>query len=159
MPSERGDNRHAKQPGSRFFNDHGVLVSDTMVSTDAPLPAWRVWGGRVLTVLPSLVLVMSAAMKLSQNPKVIEGMVQKDGFPAGAPLAIGLVELACLILYLVPRTAVLGAVLLTGYLGGAIVTHVRHGEPFVAALVVALMAWGGLYLREPRLWALLPLRR
>lgn len=147
------------QPFLRFCHAGGEVVSDAVLSSEMPRPAWRVWGGRVLTALPSLVLLMSALMKLSQNPKVIEGMVEKDGFPPGAPLAIGVVELASLALYLVPRTSVLGAVLLTGYLGGAIATHVRHGDSFVVPLLVALMAWGGLYLREPRLWPLLPLRR
>lgn len=73
---------------------------------------------------------------------------------------IGLLELACAVFYAIPRTAVLGAVLLTGYLGGAIATHVRIGDPAsVGPLILALIAWGGLYLREQRLRALLPIRR
>lgn len=128
------------------------------VAADAPAPAWRVWAGRVLTALPALVFVMSAGMKLSQSPEVVEGMT-KGGFPPGAPLAIGVLELVCLILYLVPKTAVLGAVLLTGYLGGAVVTHVQARNSFVVPLVVGAMVWAGIYLRETRLWGVLPLRK
>ena len=77
-------------------------------------------------------------------------------------LGIGLIELVCLVLYLIPRTAVLGAVLMTGYLGGAVATHVRISSPLLThtffPLYVALLLWGGLYLREPRLRALTPLR-
>jgi hypothetical protein len=134
-------------------------MNNAVVAPTEAVPAWRIWGGRVLTALPSLMLAMSAGMKLSQSPQVIDAMVTKGGFPPGAPLAIGVLELTCLLLYLIPRTAVLGAVLLTGYLGGAVVTHVRASEPFLGALVVGGLVWAGLYLREPRLWALLPLRR
>ncbi|RYE84521.1 MAG: DoxX family protein [Myxococcales bacterium] len=128
------------------------------VTPGAPAPAWRVWAGRILTALPALVFTMSAAMKLSQSPEVVDGMT-KGGFPPGAPLAIGVVELVCLVLYLIPRTAVLGAVLLTGYLGGAVVTHVQARNSFLVPLVVGAMVWAGIYLRETRLWSVLPLRK
>ena len=87
-------------------------------------------------------------------------MTAQFGYPSGLIVPIGVVELACVVLYVIPRTAVLGAVLLTGYLGGAIATHVRLSDPsFAGPLIFGIMVWAGLYLREPRLRALLPLRR
>ena len=96
-------------------------------------------------------------MTFTKNPQAVEGMV-KMGWPADSGPKILALMLSSLALYLIPQTAVLGAVLLTGYLGGAVATHMRIGEAPTAAIVVALIAWGGLYLREPRLRALLPWR-
>lgn len=79
--------------------------------------------------------------------------------PASFALPIGLVELACTAIYVIPRTSVLGAILLTGYLGGATATHVRVGEPFFALIVLGVLVWGGLFFRDPRLRELLPLRK
>jgi hypothetical protein len=122
-------------------------------------PRWMTRAGWVLTVLPSLLLTFSGAMKLRGAAQVVEGFTVKFGFPAGVIVPIGLVELACTALYLVPRTAVLGAVLLAGYLGGATVTHVRIGESPLPAILVGVVLWGGLFLRDARLRALLPLRQ
>jgi len=117
------------------------------------------WAGRVLTAIPVLMMGMSAAMKLARTPNVLEGWA-KFGYPDSSLLAIGVVELLCAVLYALPRTAVLGAILVTGYLGGATATHVRAGEAvFVAPVILGALAWGGLFLRDPRLRALLPLRR
>lgn len=116
------------------------------------------WAGRALTALALPPFLMGAYMTLTKNPQALEGMV-KTGWPAGSGPMIMALMLGSLALYLIPRTAVLGAVLLTGYLGGAVATHLRIGESPAAAVIVALIAWGGLYLREPRLRALLPLRR
>ena len=126
-------------------------------STDSPSKA-RLWTGRIVSAVPVLLLIMSAVMKISHRPEVVQGFVGQHGFPLSAIRPIGLVELLCVVLYLVPWTRVLGAVLLTGYLGGAIVTHVRIGESFLAPLGVGVLLWLGLYLRIPRLGALLPLR-
>ncbi len=118
-----------------------------------------IWAGRIVSAVPVLMMAMSASMKLLRTPQVLEGW-GKSGYPEGSLLAIGLVELCCAVLYAVPRTAVLGAILVTGYLGGATATHVRAGEAaFVAPVVLGILAWGGLFLRDPRLRALLPLRR
>lgn len=114
--------------------------------------------GRALTALACFPFLMGAYMTLSNNPQAAEGMI-KTGWPAGSGNTIMILMLGSLTLYLIPPTAVLGAVLLTGYLGGAVATHMRIGEAPTAAIIVALLAWGGLYLREPRLWALLPLRK
>lgn len=116
------------------------------------------WGGRVATALPVLGLLMSGAMKLSRNPQFESQFVEKLGYPAGSLSVIGIVELVCTILYVVPQTSVIGAVLLTGYLGGAVATHVRIGEPFAAPIVLGVLVWAGLFLRDERVRALLPLR-
>ena len=101
-------------------------------------------------------------MKLLRLAPAVEGTVAL-GYPEHTVAVIGAIELVCLVLYLVPQTAVLGAVVMTGYLGGAVATHVRIGNPLLShtlfPIYVAAMLWGGLYLREPRLRALLPLRR
>jgi len=118
----------------------------------------RLWAGRILTAIPAIMLLVSAGMKLARPPQVIEGFVVKFGYQESAILGIALVELACAILYAVPRTAVLGAILVTGYLGGATATHVRVSDAFVAPVLLGVMAWAGLYLRDERLRRLLPLR-
>ncbi len=122
-------------------------------------PMWRLWAGRVLSGLPVLLLVASAAMKLSHSPMVVETFVGKLGYPASVLPALAVLELFCTVVYAVPRTALLGAVLLTGYLGGAVATHVRVGEPFVVPLLLGVLPWAGLYLRDQRVRALLPLRK
>ena len=117
------------------------------------------WGGRVMSALPILGLLASASMKLSHSPELVENFVNKEGFPENTILPIGITELLCVILYAIPRTSVLGAVLLTGYLGGAVVVHVRSGTGFLAPIVFGVLVWGGLFLRDARIRALLPLRR
>lgn len=117
-----------------------------------------IWAGRILTALATFPFLMGAMMTLTHNPQAAAGMV-KVGWPASSGTMITSLMLASLGFYLIPQTAVLGAVLLTGYLGGAIATHLRIGESPAMAVIVALIAWGGLYLREPRLHSLLPLRR
>lgn len=116
------------------------------------------WAGRALTVLALPPFLMGAYMMLTKNPQALDGMV-KYGWQPSSVSTIAALMLGSLTLYLIPRTAVLGAVLLTGYLGGAVATHLRAGESPAMPVVVALIAWGGIYLREPRLRALLPLRR
>lgn len=118
-----------------------------------------VWAGRIASAVPVAMLLVSAIMKLTRQPQVLEGWSSKFGYPDATLFPIALVELTCAVLYAIPRTAVLGAVLVTGYLGGAIATHVRAGDPFAAPLVLGMVAWLGLYLRDPRIRALLPLRR
>lgn len=122
----------------------------------------RAWGGRILTAVSALFLVFDGVTKLMRIAPVTEAMAQL-GYPAGLAPGLGTLLLACLALYPVPRTSVLGAVLLTGYLGGAVATHVRVGNPLFTHVLfpvyVALMLWAGIYLREPRLRALIPLRR
>jgi len=119
------------------------------------------WAGWIVSLLPVLGLVMSAVMKLAKPEFIVEGMAE-HGYPESIIVGLGVVELACTLLYLVPQTSVLGAILLTGYLGGATATHVRVGEfsqAFLGAIPFGVLVWLGLYLREARLRALLPLRR
>jgi hypothetical protein len=124
------------------------------------LRRWMVWAGRVITVLPVLILLSSARWKLTSNPWYVAEW-GRIGYAASALRGVGLLQLTCVALYLFPPTAVLGAVLLTGYLGGAISAYVRLGEPIpvLVPLSTALLAWAGLYLREERLRSLLPFRR
>lgn len=119
-----------------------------------------VWIGRVLSGFAVLFLTFDAALKLLRLPMAIEGTTEL-GYPAGVVLPLGVVQVICLVLYVIPRTSVLGAVLWTGYLGGAIATHVRLGNPLFTHVLfpvyVALLLWGGLWLRDRRLRTLLPL--
>jgi hypothetical protein len=115
--------------------------------------------GYVLSALPVLLMVFSSSMKLLQPPMVVEGFT-KNGISSATIMAIGIVELLCAVLYVVPRTAVLGAVLMTGYLGGAVYVHVQAGElALLVPVLLGICAWGGLFLRDERIRALLPFRR
>jgi hypothetical protein len=137
-----------------------MSVTAEVVQDETPhsTKKWMIWTGRVLSALPILMLVFSASMKLMHHPMMLESLTNKLGFHESALTSIGLLELVCVALYAFPRTAVLGAVLVTGYLGGAIVAHVRVGEPFIPPLLFGVLAWVGLYLRDARLRRLLPLR-
>jgi hypothetical protein len=119
---------------------------------------WMVWVGRVLSGLLSLLLVMSAAMKLRGGPELAQGFAHL-GLPDGMAVPLAILEISCVVIYLIPATSVLGAILLAGYMGGAICTHWRVGDPFLAQAAIGVLFWLGLYLREERLRALLPLRR
>ena len=117
------------------------------------------WGGRVVSALPVLALLMSGSMKLMHKPELVAGFTTHFGYPEATMTPIGIVEILCAILYAVPQTSVLGAVLLTGYLGGATASHVRVSEAFVTPVLMGIMVWAGLFLRDPRIRALLPLRK
>jgi hypothetical protein len=129
-----------------------------MTTTPAPASKKMLWAGYFLSALPVLLLLMSGAMKLMRPAPVLEGFVHL-GYPESLALGIGIVELVCVGFYLIPTTAVLGAILLTGYLGGATATHLRIGEPFYMPVLLGVLVWGGLFLRDERLRALIPLRR
>ena len=116
-----------------------------------------VWTGRVISAAPVLLLVMSATMKLMKSPDVVKGFGEM-GYPESLMLPLGIVELACALLYVIPRTSVVGAILVTGYLGGATATHARLNDPhFALPVVLGVLAWLGLLLRDERLRPLLPL--
>ena len=113
--------------------------------------------GWVIAGLIAALMTLSAGFKLFPPPEVAEQVAQQ-GFPKGVMFYIGIVELICVVIYLIPRTAVLGAVLLTGYLGGAVETHVRGAESILIPAAVGVLVWLALYLRDARIRALLPLR-
>lgn len=116
------------------------------------------WGSYVLSALPVLMMTMSGVMKLVQPPMIVEGFA-KNGIAPSTIAIIGVIELLCAVLYVIPQTAVLGAIVVTGYLGGAIFVHVQKGEiALLSPLLLGVFAWGGLYLRDARVAALIPLR-
>ena len=117
-----------------------------------------VWVGRVISVLASLVFLFSAFLKLKGGPELAQGIAHL-GLPESMVMPLAIVEISCTVIYLIPATSVLGAVLLAGYVGGAICTHWRVGDPFFVQIALGLLVWLGLYLREPQLKALIPLRR
>lgn len=117
------------------------------------------WAGYILSALPVLGLLFSGAVKIVQPAGAgMDVEMKRLGWEMVAPTALGIVELASTIIYIIPRTAVLGAILLTAYLGGATATHVRIGDPFIGPVILGVLIWLGLYLRDPRLRALVPVR-
>lgn len=124
-------------------------------------PGRWLWVGRILSALPILFLAFDGAAKVMRLPPVLEAFA-KLGYSEHVAGPLGITLLVCVVLYAVPRASMLGAILLTGYLGGAVATHVRIGDPLFSHILfptyVAALIWGGLYLREARLGALLPLR-
>ena len=116
-----------------------------------------VWVGRGISILVSLVFLLSAFLKVKGGPELSKGIAHL-GLPEPLIVPIAILEVSCVVIYLIPATSVLGAILLTGYIGGAICTHFRVGDPFVVQAVLGILVWLGLYLRESRLKALIPLR-
>jgi len=140
-------------------------VSETRILHQAPetITVRRaLWAGRILSALVVVALVADGAIQLFA-PAQITSMLRETGFAMHLTRVVGPIILACAILYAIPATAVLGAILVTGFLGGAICAHVRIGElgspPELISLLLGAMTWGGLYLRDPRIRALLPLIR
>jgi len=123
---------------------------------------WRFRAGVALSALPVLFLLFDCVIKLIKIQPVVESFAQL-GYPDSLARGIGVLELACLALYMVPRTAILGAIVLTGFLGGAISTHLRIGDPLFSHVLfpvyVAALVWGGLLLRDDTLRALIPFRK
>jgi len=121
---------------------------------------WLVWIGRIVSILPVLIILMSSRWKLTSNPWYVQDWTRIGWKVTDLPFIASL-QLGAIVLYVLPRTAVLGAVILTGYLGGAIATYVRIGElrPPLVPLTTAMLAWLGLFLRDERVRALLPFRR
>lgn len=115
--------------------------------------------GWVLSVLVGLMLALGALMKLfgPANEETKAGL-DHIGWDAGKLTGLGILELTCAVLFLIPKTSVLGAILVAGYMGGAIATHVRVGDPVIVQVLIPIIAWLGLWLREQRLRAILPLR-
>ncbi len=126
----------------------------------APTSKKMLWTGRIISALPVLFLLMDGVMKLFKPRVVVEATVQL-GYPESVILGLGIVLITCTVLYIIPPTSGLGAILLTGYLGGAVATHVRVGEglfPVLFPVILGVLIWGGLYLRNEQVRALVPLR-
>ena len=117
-----------------------------------------VWAGRVISILVAPLFLMSAFLKLKDGPEVLKGIAHL-GLPEPMIVPLAILEITCIVIYLIPATSVLGAILMTGYIGGAICTHWRVGDPFALHIAMGILVWLGLYLRENRLKELLPLRK
>jgi hypothetical protein len=123
-----------------------------------PVSKKSLWTGRVLSAIPILLMLLSAVLKLLKPASVVQGFA-RYGYPESQIVILGIVEFLCCMVYLIPRSSILGAILMTGYLGGATATNVRVGDPsFVMTVVLGVLVWGGLFLRDVRLRALIPLR-
>jgi len=129
-----------------------------MTSNSTSPSTAALWAARILTAIPVLIMLLSGIMKVVHPPMIDEGF-KHLGIPINLALGLGILEVSCAIIYAIPRTAVIGAILLTGYFGGAMLTSIRIGEPWIMQFVVGVMAWGGLWLRDLRLKELLPLVR
>ena len=117
------------------------------------------WVGWILSGLTGALLLLSGALKfMPANPET-EQALQHIGWRPDQVGTLGILEVACAILYLIPQTAVFGAILVTGYMGGAIATHLRIGDPLIMQTIIPIVVWLGLWLREPRLREILPLRK
>ncbi len=128
----------------------------------APVSKTMLWAGRIISVLVVLFLLFDALIKVMSLPPAIEGTTRL-GYPESLVFGIGLLELVCVVLYVIPRTSILGAILLTGYLGGAVATNLRVGNPLftyiLSPVYFGMLIWGGLFFRDSQLRALIPLRR
>ncbi len=123
----------------------------------APASKKRLWAGRIISTLVVLFLLFDAVAKLMRIAPVLQAFARL-GYPERLAVPIGILLLACTTVYVIPRTSVLGAILLSAYLGGATATHVRAGEPFYFPVVFGVLVWAGLFLRDDRLRELIPLR-
>ena len=129
------------------------------VASAVPTSKKMLWAGRVISAIPVLLMVLSAVMKLIKAAPVVQGF-PKYGYPESQIVIIGVLELLSCIVYLIPNTAVLGAILMTGYLGGATATNVRVGDPsYIMTVLLGVFVWGGLFFRDARVRALVPFRR
>jgi DoxX-like family len=129
------------------------------MNTQPTFPSQKtLWAGHVMSALPVLLLLVSGVMKLAKPAPVTQGFAH-FGFPEALIVPLGILELACTVVYLVPRTSILGAILLTGYLGGATVTNLRIGDSFLIPVLMGVLLWGALFLRDPRVRDLIPVRR
>ena len=129
------------------------------MQTEQPISNGTLWAGRIISGLPALFLIVDGAAKLFKPAPVIEATVRL-GYSENTIIPIGIVLLVCTIIYLIPKTSVLGAILVTGYLGGAVATHVRAGEavfPIVFPIILGALLWLGLYLRNASLRVLVPI--
>jgi len=125
----------------------------------SPVSKTTLWIGRVMSALPVLLVLFGSVVKLMKTASVVEGFT-RAGVPERLIIPVGIIELVCVIVYVIPQTAVLGAILMTGLLGGATITTLRIGDPtYPMPVVLGMLAWGGLFLRDTRLRELIPIRK
>jgi hypothetical protein len=125
----------------------------------SPVSKTTLWISRVVSVLPVLLVLLSSVMKLMKMAAVVEGFA-RAGLSERLIIPVGVIELVCVIVYVIPQTAVLGAILMTGLLGGATITTLRIGDPtYPMPVILGMLAWGGLFLRDTRLRELIPIRK
>ncbi len=143
-----------------FSDDAGQLASSSAFTSAKPRRGAGVWTGRVLTTLVTLFLLWDAYGKLAKAPQVTKAFAQM-GFSAGFSVQLGVILLICTVLYAVPRTTVLGALFLTGYLGGAVALQWRAANPVFETtfpILFAVVMWAGVFLRDRKLWTVMPVR-
>jgi uncharacterized membrane protein (UPF0182 family) len=136
-------------------------IAPESITTPTTVSKTALWTGRILSALVGLFLLADGVAKLLKPAAVVQGTVEL-GYPESSIVGIGIVLLVCTLLYLIPRTSILGAILLTGYLGGATATHVRMGGPLfniLFAVLFGVVVWAGIYLRDERLRTLIPFRK
>lgn len=133
-------------------------VNPARTQTQAVRPGSKtLWTGRIISAIPALLLVFSGVMKILKPPSVVQGFAHY-GYPDTQMIGLGILEIACALVYLVPRTQVLGAILVTAYLGGATASNVRVGDrAVIVTVLLGVLIWLGLYLRDQRVRALVPL--
>jgi len=147
--------------GGLFLRDERISKHLQSGAQTVSISKGTLWAGRVVSAIPALMLIFASALSKFLKPAGLVEEFARLGYPENVILVIGILELACTIVYIIPRVSVLGAILLTGYLGGVVATHVRVGDPLfnvITPVVLGVLIWGGLYLRDERLRALLPLR-
>jgi len=131
-------------------------------SQTPPVSRKKLWAGRIISALPVVFLLVDSIMKIFKPPVVVKATVEL-GYAETVIVSLGILLLTCTVLYVIPRTSLLGAILLTGYLGGAVATNVRVGNPLFTHILfpvyLGVLIWLGLYLRDERLRSLLPLRK
>jgi DoxX-like family len=142
------------------FNEEGGKFMQSAIQT-APASKTKLWAGRIMTALPVLFLLFDSVTHMMKIAPVVESFNQL-GYPVSLALGMGILELVCVVIYVIPATSILGAILLTGYLGGAVAAHARIGDPLFSHVLfpvyVGLLVWGELYLHDDRLRTLLPRR-
>lgn len=137
--------------------DNGARETTSSRPAGPSKAAW--WAGWVISAIPILWMGVLGTVFALTNRAMVEESMGKYGYAASTVIPIQVVAIVSVILYAIPRTAVLGAILLTGYLGGAVATHVRAGEPWFFPVIFGVLVWLGLFLREPRLRSLVPLQK
>ena len=124
---------------------------------DSHISNKMIWAGRIVSAIPVLMLIFSAVLKLMKPAEVLTEF-GRLGYQESAVIGIGILELLCTVVYVIPRTSILGAILLTGYLGGATATHVRISDVFIWPVLLGVLVWAGLWLRDARIRALIPIK-